>query len=43
MSRNYKFYNSNVTFFFIFAVQSWVDVFTRNDSLVNGYKESGLQ
>ncbi len=30
MSRKYKFHNSDGTYFVTFAVQGWVDVFTRN-------------
>jgi len=31
MSRKYKFLNPEVVFFIPFAVESWVDVFTRNE------------
>ncbi|MBS4057084.1 MAG: transposase [Bacteroidales bacterium] len=39
MSRKYKFYNPEGTYFVSFAVQGWVDVFTRNqykDILLEG-------
>jgi REP element-mobilizing transposase RayT len=31
MSRNYKFHNPEGVYFVTFAVQNWVDVFTRNE------------
>jgi REP element-mobilizing transposase RayT len=50
MSRKYKFYNPDGIYFVSFAVQEWVDVFTRNeykdiviDSLVYCQKNKGLE
>lgn len=31
MSRKYKFHNSEGIYFVSFAVQGWIDVFTRNE------------
>jgi REP element-mobilizing transposase RayT len=50
MSRKYKFHNPDGLYFVTFAVQGWVDVFTRNaykdiliDNLANCQKEKGLE
>ncbi len=50
MSRKYKFHNPDGLYFVTFAVQGWVDVFTRNeykdilvDNLAYCQKEKGLE
>lgn len=50
MSRKYKFHNPDGLYFITFAVQGWVDVFTRNeykdilvDNLAYCQKEKGLE
>ena len=50
MSRNYKFYNPEGTYFISFAVVEWLDIFTRNeyknlliDSLHYCQKEKGME
>jgi len=50
MSRNYKFHNSEGTYFVTFAVVEWIDVFTRKeyrhiilDSLQYCQKEKGME
>jgi len=50
MSRKYKFYNPEGVYFVSFAVQGWVDVFTRNeyknvliDSLKYCQEQKGLE
>ncbi len=50
MSRKYKFHNPNGAYFISFAVQGWVDVFTRNiykdilvDSLRHCQNNKGLE
>ena len=50
MSRNYKFHNTEGTYFVSFAVVEWLDVFTRNqykdifiDSLHYCQKEKGME
>jgi REP element-mobilizing transposase RayT len=50
MSRKYKFHNPDGLYFVTFAVQGWVDVFTRNeykdilvDNLSYCQKEKGLE
>jgi REP element-mobilizing transposase RayT len=50
MSRKYKFHNPDGVYFLTFAVQSWVDVFTRNeykniliDNLAWCQKNKGLE
>ena len=50
MSRKYKFHNPDGLYFITFAVQGWVDVFTRNaykdilvDNLAYCQKQKGLE
>ena len=50
MSRKYKFHNPDGVYFATFAVQGWVDVFTRNeyknilaDNLAYCQKNKGLE
>ena len=50
MSRKYKFHNPDGVYFVTFAVQGWVDVFTRNeyknilvDNLAHCQKNKGLE
>ena len=50
MSRKYRFHNPDGLYFITFAVQGWVDVFTRNeykdilvDSLAHCQKHKGLE
>ena len=50
MSRKYKFHNPDGVYFVSFAVQGWVDVFTRNeykniliDNLAYCHKHNGLE
>jgi REP element-mobilizing transposase RayT len=50
MSRKYKFHNPDGVYFITFAVEGWVDAFTRNeyknilvDSLVHCQKNKGFE
>ena len=44
MSRKYKFHNPDGLYFITFAVQGWVDVFTRNvySSAIDYAGEKGI-
>ena len=40
MSQNYKFHNPEGTYFISFAVVDWIDVFTRNEYILDSFHKT---